>query len=145
MTHAITTATSARHVARAHIVQALYQFQLNAIPVTELQTEFIARADETMDHEFFADVLPVVIKDIETLNQMITDYADRPIGQLDPIERAILWLGLYELTDRPDVPMRVVINEAIELAKTYGGEDGHKYINAVLDKAAKKLRAEDAA
>ncbi|HSD54524.1 MAG TPA: transcription antitermination protein NusB, partial [Burkholderiales bacterium] len=65
---------------------------------------------------------------------------DRPLPQLDPVERAVLWIGVYELGRRPDVPYRVVINEGVELAKRFGATDGHKFVNAVLDRAARSLR-----
>jgi N utilization substance protein B len=77
----------------------------------------------------------------ESLEAAITPFLDRPIGELSPIERAILLLGAYELAERLETPYRVVINEAIELTKSFGGTDGHRYINGVLDKLAPQLRA----
>lgn len=95
------------------------------------------------DMEYFQELLSRVIAERTELDEGIAMHLDRPLAQLDPIEHGILLLSACELKARPDVPYRVVINEAVELAKQFGAEDGHKFINAVLDRAAAKLRAAD--
>jgi len=93
-----------------------------------------------VDARYFKELVLSVPPQAPELDQLIGDLADRPVEQLDPVERAILLIGIYELRQRMDIPYRVVINEAVELAKFYGGEDGHRYVNAILDKASQSLR-----
>jgi N utilization substance protein B len=95
------------------------------------------------DREYFEELLRGCIKENEQINAAIAPFIDRPLNQLDPVETAILMMGMYELRSRIDVPYRVVINEAVDLAKRFGATDAHKYINAVLDRAAKELRASE--
>ncbi len=92
------------------------------------------------DMEYFRDILLGISKDQKRLEQLITDKADRPFSELDPVEKGILMMGAYELASRVDVPYRVVINEGIELAKSFGAADSHKYVNSILDALAKELR-----
>jgi len=94
-----------------------------------------------VDEAWFRTLLYGVIKDEDLLSTRITPFLDRPLAELSPIERGILLIGAYELVHCPDVPYRVAINEGLELAKKYGGTDGHKYINGVLDKLAQQARA----
>ena len=93
-----------------------------------------------MDVEFFRRLLGEVLADTAGLDALIAGDADRPVSQLDPVEHGILWLGLTELRTHPEVPLKVVIAEAIQLAKEFGATDGHRYINALLDQVAPKLR-----
>jgi N utilization substance protein B len=131
----------ARSRARELILQALYQKQLTGYDAQELLDQFRAREEyEQADKEFFDETFPAICEDQAALESRIAELADRPISQLDPVELAILLLGCFELAERHDVPYRVVINESINLAKRFGAVDGHKYINAVLDKAADSLR-----
>jgi len=133
----------ARSRARDLIVQALYQMQIAGHDVAELKSQFHERPDyERVDQEYFDDALRDICKGRDVLEKDIDELADRPIAQLDPVERGILLLGFYELRSRPDVPFKVVINESVNLAKRFGAVDGHKYINALLDRATKKLRPE---
>ena len=135
----------ARSRARALIIQALYQKQLTGHDSAELLKQFRDRDEyERTDKEYFNEMLPAICEVQAELESKIAELADRPPSQLDPVEFAILLLGFFELGERPDVPYRVVINESINLAKRFGAVDGHKYINAVLDKAADKLRPEEA-
>jgi transcription antitermination protein NusB len=132
-----------RSRARDLIVQALYQMQIAGHDETELLAQFrespgYGRADQ----EYFAAALRAICKDIDALEKNIDELADRPLAQLDPVERGILLLGFYELASRPDIPFKVVINECVNLARRFGAVDGHKYINALLDRAVKKLRPE---
>lgn len=93
------------------------------------------------DAAYFKELVLTVPAQAAELDSLLGGLADRPVARLDPVERAILLIGLYELRQRPEVPYRVVINEAVELAKFYGGEDGHRYVNAVLDRASESLRS----
>ena len=97
-----------------------------------------------VDREYFEELLRGCIKSKPDLDASITPFIDRPLEQLDPVEAAILMIGIYELRSRLDVPYRVVINEAVDLAKRFGATDAHKYVNAVLDRAAKELRTAEA-
>jgi N utilization substance protein B len=136
-------ATRARHLARELLVKALYQWQIAGHSVPELKSQFLAAEDfERCDSDYFGELLTTIVGDAPELDKLITRYAVRSIEQLDAVGRAVLWLGLAELKHRPDVPTKVVINEAIELTKRYGTTDSHKFVNAVLDKSARELRRE---
>jgi len=131
----------ARSRARDLIVQSLYQVQIAGHDEAELLAQFHERADyQRVDQAYFDEVLSAVVRGRPELERNIDEIADRPVEQLDPIERGILLLGFYELKFRTEVPFKVVINESVNLAKRYGAVDGHKYINALLDKAAAKFR-----
>ncbi len=133
--------TGARSRARELIVQSLYQMQITGHSEAELLTQFRDRPDyESVDQEYFDEVLSAICRNTDTLEESIDNLADRPLSQLDPVERGILLLGFYELKEKPDVPYKVVINESVNIAKRFGAVDGHKYINALLDRAAKELR-----
>ncbi len=130
-----------RSVARKLALQALYRWQLNAAPWQDLVQEFgdaedMARADR----EYFRTLVEGVWHARADLDTRLATFADRAPHLLDPIEHAVLLLGLYELTAQPQVPYRVAINEAVSLAKRFGATDGHKFVNAVLDRAARELR-----
>lgn len=131
----------ARTRARELMVQALYQKQLAGHSTSELLAQY---RDDTnyqrVDQEFFDELFPAISKDQDALETRIDALIDRPMDQLDPIERSILLIGVYELEHRIDIPYRVVINESVNLAKRFGAADGHKYINACLDNAARSLR-----
>ena len=131
----------ARSRARALILQALYQKQLTGHDPAELLKQFRAREEyQLTDKDYFNEILPAICEDQAGLESKISELADRPPSQLDPVELAILLLGFFELGERQDVPYRVVIDESINLAKRFGAVDGYKYINALLDKAADELR-----
>jgi N utilization substance protein B len=135
-------AKGARSRARELIVQSLYQMQISGHDEDELKRQFRDRAEYArVDQAYFDDVLGAVCRTRAELEAGIDAIADRPLAQLDPVEKGILLLGFYELQSKPDVPYKVVINESVNLAKRYGAVDGHKYINAVLDRAAEMLRA----
>lgn len=134
--------TGARTRARELLVQALYQMQLAGHSSSELLEQFhLQAAYQRVDKEFFDEALPLIIKSQSDLESTIDDLIDRPLEQLDPVERAVLLIGVFELRSRIDVPYRVVINEGVNLAKRFGALDGHKYINACLDAAAQSLRS----
>lgn len=138
-----TSQPGARSRARDLIVQTLYQRQITGHDVVELLRQFQERPDyERVDQPYYDQVLKAICENTEALEKGIDELADRPLSQLDPVERGILLLGFYELQYKPDVPFKVVINEAVNLAKRFGAVDGHKYINALLDRAVTTLRPE---
>ena len=133
--------SGARSRARDLIVQALYQMQIAGHDEAELVDQFHERPEyQRIDKDYFDDVISGICKHTVALEESIDELADRPISQLDPVEKGILLLGFYELRYKQDIPYKVVINESVNLAKRFGAVDGHKYVNALLDRAAKKLR-----
>lgn len=141
-------AAGARRNARAAAVQALYQWRLTDEDLGELESQFLADREEdgvtqALDLDFFHELLHGVAGAVETLDARIEPFLDRPAEQVNPIESTILRLGAFELIEHPEIPKGVVINEAIELAKTFGGENGHRYVNAVLDGLARTARPDD--
>ncbi len=135
-------ASRGRSRARRRAVQALYQWQLTAQSVKEIEAQFEREQDlRETDLGYFRDLLRGVVREREALDAALAPHLHRPIEQVDPVERAILRLGAYELRARPDVPYRVVIDEAVGLARVFGAEDGHRFVNAVLDKLIPELRA----
>jgi len=136
----------ARARARRLTLQGLYQWQLSDALPADIIVQFYANQNtKDTDTDYFEELLRGAITGSDKLAAAFTPYLDRPPTQLDPIERAILLLSTYELSARPDVPYRVVLNEAVELARKFGAEDSHKYINAVLDKTAAELRRSERA
>jgi len=132
----------ARSLARERAMQALYQWQITGQELADIEQQFITEQDmKNVDKKYFKELIHGVPKWIEECDTLCGKLLSRPIEQVDPVERAILRIGLYELKKRLDIPYRVVINEAVELAKNFGAEQGHKFINGTLDKAAKSLRA----
>jgi N utilization substance protein B len=133
---------AARSRARRRALQALYAWQLSGSSMHAVIDQFRHEQDmEVADLEYFEDLLRGVEKHVEALDEALKPYVDREVGQIDPIERAALRLAAYELKFRPDVPYRVIINEAIEVTKRFGADHGHSYVNGVLDKLASQLRA----
>ena len=134
---------SARHRARAIALQALYAWKLaGGDALAHARTlEGWERCDQRLAEEFLVEVP----KNFESLEQKITPYLDRSLASLSPVERVILLIGTYEFVARPETPFKVVLNEAIELGKSYGGTDGHKFVNGVLEKLAGELRSEEVA
>lgn len=134
---------NARHRARECAVQALYSWQLSHNPIPEVEAVFIAEQDLSgVDVKYFRELLHGVSRYASDFDVMMTPYlTDRSVEELGQIEQAILRLALYELSKREDIPFKVVINEAIELAKTFGAADSHKFVNGVLDKIAPTIRS----
>jgi N utilization substance protein B len=129
-----------RQRARELLIKALYQWQLAGHSIAEISAQFGALQDfEKCDRDYFGELLAVVLDDVGALDGLIARYAARGVDQLDAVGRAILLLGLAELKHRQDVPPKVAINEAVELAKRYGAAESFKFVNAVLDKAARDL------
>ncbi|MGH8855108.1 MAG: transcription antitermination factor NusB [Telluria sp.] len=134
-----------RHRAREFALQGLYQWLLNNEPARTVVTNIRgAHGFEKADGEFFSALLNGTISTSVELRETIAPLIDRNVAELSPIEHAVLLLGAYELKNHPEVPYRVVINEAVELTKSFGGIDGHKYVNGVLDKLASTLRPDEA-
>ncbi len=134
-------ASSSRSVARKLALQALYRWQLNASPWQDLVQEFASAEDMARaDRDYFRGLVEGVCASRAALDQDLTGWMDRPPEQLDPVEHAVLMIGAHELARCPEVPYRVVINEAVTLAKRFGATDGHKFVNAVLDRAARAVR-----
>ncbi|NCF23754.1 MAG: transcription antitermination factor NusB [Gammaproteobacteria bacterium] len=133
--------TGARTRARELLLQALYQKQIAGHDCPELLSQFREQvAYQRVDQEFFEELLRAICDQQTELEQRIDVLIDRPLDQLDPVELGILLIGVYELQSRIDIPYRVVINECVNLARRFGAMDGHKYINACLDAAARSLR-----
>lgn len=131
-----------RRVARSLAMQALYQWHMAGQSLNEIEAQFRVDNDFAgVDGAYFHELLTGVARNKTEVDGHIVPHLDRPLEELDPVELAILRLSTYELSYRVDVPYRVVINEGIELAKTYGATDGHKFVNGVLDKLAPALRA----
>lgn len=123
-------------------MQALYQWQMTQHPAEVLREQYQQQEDfAAIDTEYFDELIGQCIARHEELDALILPYLDRPIAQLDPVEHSILMLAMYELTSRLDVPYRVVISEAVALTKRFGATDGHKYVNAIVDRAARTQRS----
>jgi N utilization substance protein B len=136
-----------RHKARHYAMQALYQWHMADASLNEIEAEFRADYDfNKVDGEYFHALLhevPAQLEDIEALFAPL--LVERSLDELDPIERALLRMATFELKERIDVPYKVVINEAVSLAKKFGATDSHKFVNGVLDKAARQLRQAEVA
>ena len=134
--------TRARSIARKLAMQALYQWQLTQQTASEIKKQFLDSEDSAgVDREHFEELVGGCIAKNAELSAALQPFIDRPLDQLDPVETAILMIGMFELQQRADIPYRVVINEGVDLTKRFGATDAHKYVNAVLDRAARELRA----
>jgi N utilization substance protein B len=129
-----------RHQARRCLLQALYAWQQNegAVPVPQILAEFL-RHTKVGDESYFREVLPGAVADVALARSLCAPSLDRPWEQVDPVERAILILAVHELRAHPEIPGRVVLNEAIELAREFGAPDSHRFVNAVLDRVRQTL------
>jgi transcription antitermination protein NusB len=133
-----------RSVSRKLALQALYRWQLNDGPWQDLILEFGDAEDmPKADREYFRELVEGVWHGRVALDAQLTVWMDRKPELLDPIEHAVLLVGLFELTSKPEIPFRVVINEAVSLSKRFGATDGYKFVNAILDRAAKELRSHE--
>ena len=135
-----------RHRAREFALQGLYQWLLNNEPATTVVNNIrAAHGFEKADADYFAALLYGAIQESVALREAFAPLIDRGVAELSPIEHGVLLIGAYELKNNLDIPYRVVINEAVELTKSFGGIDGHKYVNGVLDKLAPVLRTDEVA
>ena len=135
------TLAAQRRKARHFGLQALYQWTLSEASLVDIDAEF--RVDNDFRHtdgEYFQALLRGVMQDVESLEALVSPLLDRALDDLDPIERNLLRMGTFELKERIDVPYKVVINEAVSLAKKFGATESHRYINGILDKVASELR-----
>ena len=135
-----------RRRSREFALQGIYQWQLAGGDATAIRRQLAeAKGFDKVDVEYFDTLLAGTIAAAPELERAIAPHLDRDYARLSPVERGILLLAGYELAHRPEVPYRAVINEAVELAKSYGGTDGYKFVNGVLDKLAAQLRAAERA
>lgn len=134
-------ASSARRRARRFLVQALYQWQVSGQDPDDVLIQFVdGRNLGNADVEYFRDLMRAIPADVAALDAQIAPLLERSIAMIDPVERGILRLACYELRDRHEVPARVVIDESVELAKAFGAEQGHRFVNGVVDRLARRLR-----
>ncbi|MBV2090525.1 MAG: transcription antitermination factor NusB [Candidatus Thiodiazotropha sp. (ex Ctena orbiculata)] len=131
-----------RSQARRHAVQAIYQWQMAGQDVSDIANQFLEEQElSSFEVPYFQDLLQGVPCNLGQLDELLKPSLDRAIDSVDPVERAILRIGAYELQHKIEIPYRVVINEAVEMAKVFGAEQGHKFVNGVLDQVARKVRA----
>jgi N utilization substance protein B len=130
-----------RNNARRAAVQALYQWQLTQQRPEDIESHFINDHElRGVDLDYFHHLVQEIPLHLHELDDHLSPHLDRAINEIDPVERAILRIGAFEFEFHPEIPYKVVLNEAVELAKTFGAEHGHRFVNAVLDKVAMKLR-----
>ncbi len=135
---------TARRNARRYALQAMYQWQVADSSLTDIETEFLRyHIDKKIDLEFFKELVHGIPEHKKELDKAMEPFLGRPLHELDPIEMAVLRLAVYELLKRPDIPYRVIINEALELTKKFGSIEGHKFVNGVLDRVARSNRQQE--
>lgn len=131
----------ARHNARRYALQAMYQWQIAKTPIEEIEHEFMRfHIQKKLDMDYFKELIRGVPKYQAEIDNEMHPFLERDLNEIDPVELAVLRLAIYELMQRPDVPYRVIINEALELTKKFGSIEGHKFVNGILDRVAKKMR-----
>ena len=134
--------SEARTNARKTAVQALYQWQMTGQNLGEIERQFLE--DERLKNaqkSYFTELFYGIPKNLVDIDQVLGEFVDRPVEKIDPVERAILRIGVYELLHRLDMPYKVILNEGINLAKCFGADGSHKYVNGILDKVAQQKRA----
>lgn len=135
-----------RILARQSAMQAIYQWQLTGYDLSEIERQFVEEHGlGNADVEYFNELLHEVPKQLDVIDAALKEFVDRSIAGIDPVERALLRIGTYELMFRPEVPFKDVLNECINLTKEYGAYHSHKYINGILDRVAHKTRAAEVA
>lgn len=131
----------ARTNARKCAVQALYQWQMTGANLNDIEQHFLEeQLLKGAQRTYFDEIFRGVPKQLDVIDQHLSEFVDRPVNAIDPVERAVLRIGTYELVYRLETPYRVIINEGINLAKCFGAEGSHRYINGILDKVAQKVR-----
>jgi transcription antitermination protein NusB len=136
------TRGQARANARKLAMQGLYQWQLTGQSAETILQQLLESGETGgTDREYLSELLNSCIDQRQAIDTDLAQFVDRAVEQLDPVEHAVLLIGMYELTSRLDIPYRVIINEGVELTKKFGATDAHKYVNAVLDRAARERRA----
>ena len=126
---------------RARAVQAIYQWLVSGENIKKIEHQFLNQKEGKISKAFFSNLIINITKNITVLDEIVQPSIDRDIGEMGPTEKAILYLGVYELRFQPEVPYKVVINEAVELAKLYGAEGSFKLVNSSLDKIALEFRS----
>ena len=130
--------------ARRYAMQALYQWDLSGERIDEIEAQFMEAEDfSRTDKSYFKSILKKASDNIDSIDKKLSDFIDRPLDQLDPVEHAVLRIAVCELLLRPDIPYRVSINEAVALTKKFGAEQGHAFVNGVLDRAAHVIRPDE--
>lgn len=133
-------------MARRSAVQAIYQWQLTGYNLSEIERQFVEEHGLGKGElAYFQSLLHQVPKKLDLIDAALGEFTSRPVGQIDPVERAILRISVYELMERLEIPYRVVVNEGINLAKEFGATQSHKFVNGLLDKIARKYRAAESA
>jgi transcription antitermination protein NusB len=128
--------------ARKCAVQALYQWQMSDASLTSIEQYFAEEQHlKGAQKSYFSDLFHGVPAQLDVIDSALSEFVDRPVEKIDPVERAILRLGTYELINRLETPYKVIINESVNLAKHFGAEGSHKYVNGILDKVCQKIRA----
>jgi N utilization substance protein B len=127
--------------ARKAVVQALYQWQMTGQSLIDIEQQFLEEERlKDVQKSYFKELFHGIPQCVDTIDEILTEFVDRPVDVIDPVERAILRMGVYELLHRPEMPYRVVLNESINLAKCFGADGSHRYINGILDKVAQAKR-----
>jgi len=135
-----------KSMARRSAVQAIYQWQLTGYNLSEIERQFVEEHGLGKGElPYFQDLLHHVPRRLDVIDGALAEFTSRPVEQIDPVERAILRISVYELMDRLEIPYRVVVNEGINLAKEFGATQSHKFVNGLLDKIARKYRAAESA
>ncbi len=130
-----------RRQARQTVMQALYQWEINKSDMDVIEHQFVQHEHfQKVDADYFKEILHGVGLEIDLIDSYIKRYIDRDISELDPVELTVARVAVYEFLKRPDVPYRVILNEALESAKKFGAQEGHKFINGILDKIAREIR-----
>jgi len=131
----------ARHNARYYALQAMYQWQIAGTAITDIEQAFVKKQIEKQtDIDYFKELLNQIPLHQPEIDEAMLPFLARGLKEIDPVELAVLRLAIYELLKHPEIPYRVIINEALELAKKFGSIDGYKFVNGVLDRVAKKTR-----
>jgi transcription antitermination protein NusB len=138
------TSHRARNLSRRLALQALYQIQINPRPWQDIHRQFADDPEaQRVDAEYFLELFKGITSNRDALDARLSRLGEIAPAELDPVEHAALWLGLHELSACPELPYRVALAEAVQLCKQFGATDGHKYVNAVLDRAARELRPDE--
>jgi N utilization substance protein B len=133
--------SQARTNARKAAVQALYQWQMTGQSIVEIERQFLEEERlKDAQKSYFTELFHGVPGNVDVIDKILSEFVDRPVDMIDPVERAILRIGVYEMVNRLDMPYRVILNESINLAKYFGADGSHKYVNGILDKVAQNKR-----
>lgn len=138
------TNTAAKHNARRYALQAMYQWHLSDAAICDIETEFLLHhIEKKIDLDYFKILLHGVPAQLDIIDAEIKPLIKRSFEDIDPIELSMIRIAIFELINQPEIPYRIIINEALELTKKFGSSDGFKFVNGILDKIAKKIRPEE--